>query len=45
MTRGKKIVVRLSRKIAYEADGGVRPPAKRLKVRIEAHEITLRTPR
>jgi diacylglycerol kinase family enzyme len=44
MTRGKKIVVRLSRNIAYQADGGVRPPAKRLKVRIEAHEITVRTP-
>ena len=45
MTRGKKIRVRLSRKVAYEADGGVRSPAKRLKARIESHAITLRTPR
>ncbi len=45
MTRGKKIVVRLSRKIAYQADGGVRPPAKRLKVRIDANALTVRTPR
>ena len=45
MTRGKKIVVRLSRKLAYEIDGGVRPPAKRLKVRVKAGAITVRVPR
>jgi len=45
MTRGKKIVVRLSRKLAYELDGGVRPPAKRLKVRAEADAVTVRAPR
>jgi YegS/Rv2252/BmrU family lipid kinase len=44
MTRGEKIVVRLSRKLAYEADGGVRPPAKRLKVRAKARTITVRAP-
>ena len=45
MTRGEKIVVRLSRKLAYEADGGVRPPARRLKVRAKARTITVRAPR
>jgi YegS/Rv2252/BmrU family lipid kinase len=45
MTRGKKIVVRLSRKLAYEADGGVRPPTKRLKVRVKRRRITVRAPR
>jgi diacylglycerol kinase (ATP) len=44
MTRGEKIVVRLSRKLAYEADGGVRPPAKRLKVRVKSRAITVRAP-
>ena len=45
MTRGEKIVVRLSRKLAYEADGGVRPPTKRLKVRVKPGRITVRAPR
>ena len=45
MTRGKKIVVRLSRKLAYEADGGVRPATKRLKVRIAARGVVVRAPR
>jgi diacylglycerol kinase family enzyme len=45
MTRGEKIVVRLSRKVAYEADGGVRPSTKRLKVRVEPGAITVRTRR
>ena len=45
VTRGKKIVVRLSRKRAYEIDGGVRSAAKRLKVRVERGAITVRVPR
>lgn len=45
MTRGKKVVVRLSRRLAYELDGGDRTPAKRLKVRAVAGGITVRVPR
>ena len=45
MTRGKKIVVRMSRPLAYELDGGVRSAAKKLKVRVAAGAITVRAPR
>ena len=44
MTRGKKIVVRLSRPLAYELDGGVRSPVKRLKVRVAAGALTVCAP-
>ena len=45
LTRGKKVVVELARKRPYEIDGGVRPAAKRLKVRVKAGAIVLRVPR
>jgi len=45
MTRGKKIVVRMSRPLAYELDGGVRSSVKRLKARVVAGAITVRAPR
>jgi diacylglycerol kinase family enzyme len=45
VTRGEKIVVRLSRKRAYEIDGGVRSSTKRLVVRVEPGAITVRVPR
>jgi diacylglycerol kinase family enzyme len=45
LTRGKKIVVELARRLPYELDGGVRPSAKRLKVRVKAGAIVLRVPR
>ena len=44
MTRGKKIVIELGRALAYELDGGVRPPAKRLKLRVRADAVTLCVP-
>jgi diacylglycerol kinase (ATP) len=44
MTRGKKIVIELGRKLAYELDGGVRPSVKRLKVRVKAGAITVCLP-
>lgn len=44
LTRGKKIVVDLARKRPYELDGGLRPPAKRLKIRVKPAAITLRVP-
>jgi diacylglycerol kinase (ATP) len=44
MTRGKKIVIELSRKIPYELDGGARPSEKRLKVHVKAGAITLCVP-
>jgi diacylglycerol kinase family enzyme len=45
MTRGRKVAVRLSRKLAYEADGGVRRATKRLKVRVVGRAIVVRAPR
>lgn len=44
MTRGKKIVVRLSRPLDYELDGGARGRAKRLKLRVVKGGITVRVP-
>jgi diacylglycerol kinase (ATP) len=43
-TRGRKIDVRLARKTLYELDGGDRPSASRLKVRIEPGAIAIRVP-
>ena len=42
--RAKKIVIKLQRKRPYELDGGVRPPTKRLRIRVEAGAITLCVP-
>ncbi|HEX4403407.1 MAG TPA: YegS/Rv2252/BmrU family lipid kinase [Polyangia bacterium] len=44
MTRGKKIVVALARKLPYELDGGARPPTKKLKVRVKASAVTMCVP-
>ena len=44
ITRGAKIVVRLSRKRVYQIDGGVRSAAKCLKVRVDPGAITVRVP-
>jgi diacylglycerol kinase (ATP) len=44
LTRGRKIDIRLARKTPYELDGGDRPPASRLKVRIEPAAISVRVP-
>jgi len=43
-TRGSKIVIERARKATYELDGGVRPPAKKLKVRVQAGAINLCVP-
>jgi YegS/Rv2252/BmrU family lipid kinase len=45
LTRGKKIVVELARKLPYQLDGGVRPPAKRLKIRVKPGAIVVRVKR
>ena len=44
MTHGKEIVIELARKVRYELDGGARPPAKRLEIRVRAGAITLCVP-
>jgi diacylglycerol kinase (ATP) len=44
VTRGAKIVVRMSRKRVYQIDGGVRSAAKCLKVRVDPGAITVRVP-
>ena len=42
--RGKRIVVDLHRKRAYELDGGIRAPVRRLKVHVDAGAITVCVP-
>jgi diacylglycerol kinase family enzyme len=42
--RAKRIVVELDRKRAYELDGGIRAPVKRLEVQVEAGAITVCVP-
>ncbi len=44
-TRAKKIDIKLRKARPYELDGGVRPPTRRLKVRIEAEAVTVCVPR
>jgi YegS/Rv2252/BmrU family lipid kinase len=44
-TRAKKIDIKLKKARPYELDGGARPPARRLKVRIEAEAVTVCVPR
>jgi diacylglycerol kinase (ATP) len=43
-TRGRKVNVRFSSKTAYELDGGDRPRAKKLKVRVEPSAIRFAVP-
>ena len=45
MTRGKALVIDLGRRLSYELDGGVRPAARRLEVRVKPRAVTLRVPR
>lgn len=42
--RAKRIVVELDRKRAYELDGGIRAPVKRLEVQVEAGAVTVCVP-
>jgi hypothetical protein len=44
MTNGRRIDVKLEKKTVYELDGGDRPRARRLKIRIEPLAITVRVP-
>jgi YegS/Rv2252/BmrU family lipid kinase len=44
LTRGRKIDIRLANKTPYELDGGDRPPASRLKIRVEPRAISVRVP-
>jgi diacylglycerol kinase (ATP) len=43
-TQGKKISIRLGHKAPYELDGGARPPARRLEVRVERGAINVCAP-
>jgi diacylglycerol kinase (ATP) len=44
LTRGKKIVVELGRKLPYELDGGARGPEKRLEIGVKAAALTVCVP-
>jgi len=43
-TRGKKITIRFDRAIAYELDGSVRAPAKKLRIKVDPLSVTLCVP-
>jgi diacylglycerol kinase (ATP) len=45
VTRARKIVVRLGSKRPYELDGGVRPPARRLVIRVKRAALMVCVPR
>ena len=44
VTKAKKVKIELSRKVAYELDGGDREPVKVLKAKVEPDAITVRVP-
>jgi len=44
ITRARRILVELRRKQPYDLDGGVRPPAKRLEVRVEPAAVSICVP-
>ena len=44
MTAGTKIDVQLAKKRPYELDGGARPAARRLKIRIQPAALPVCTP-
>ena len=44
VTSGRRIDVRMDRKLAYEIDGGARRKAKRLKIRVQPHAVTVCVP-
>jgi diacylglycerol kinase (ATP) len=41
LTSGRKIDIRLDRRVAYELDGGVRPATKRLKIQVIPAAVTV----
>jgi diacylglycerol kinase family enzyme len=44
ITRGRKFVVRFSRPVPYELDGGARPAATRLRIKVRPASITVCVP-
>lgn len=44
MTRGRSIRVRFDRKIPYELDGGIRPPARDLRMDVHPRSVTICVP-
>ena len=43
-SRGRKILIELSRKRPYQLDGGDRPPAKRFRIKAKPHKIAVCVP-
>jgi len=44
MTKGRRVDVRFDKPMAYELDGGARPPATRLKVRVKPRAVRVAVP-
>ncbi|MEP6622837.1 MAG: diacylglycerol kinase family protein [Acidimicrobiia bacterium] len=43
-TVARKVKIELERKVAYELDGGDRPPTKTIKIKVRPHAITVAVP-
>ena len=44
MTRGRSLRVRFDRKLPYELDGGIRPPARNLRIDVHPRSVTICVP-
>lgn len=44
LTRGKQIRIRFGQRLPYELDGGARPPARKLRIKVHPSSITVCVP-
>jgi diacylglycerol kinase (ATP) len=43
-TQGKRFRIRFDQKVAFELDGGARPPSKTLRIKVRPHSVTVCVP-
>jgi diacylglycerol kinase (ATP) len=44
VTRGRKVSIRFDQKVRFELDGGARPPAKKLRIKVHPGSVTVCVP-
>jgi diacylglycerol kinase family enzyme len=44
VTQGKEFRIRFDRKVAFELDGGARPPSKTLHIKVRPQSVTVCVP-
>ncbi len=44
VTQGKKFTIRFDQKVRYELDGGTRPPARKLRIKVHPSSVTICVP-